>query len=130
MSPPFAPLGAPDPAVPDPPALDPDPEVLLETPDGGDATATPDDARIIRDLILQAHPDVVPELVQGTTLPELLASLPAAQEAWRNAVERLRQPSDGATPAAPTIPSGASVRSVSLDLDALTPLAKIRAAVG
>ena len=83
-------LDSPAEQVPDTPMAeeisDPDGSQPPQTPA---APPDPPDAELIRELILQAHPDVVPELVQGTTLQELLASLPAAQEAWRNAVERL-----------------------------------------
>lgn len=93
-------------------------------PPAAESLAPADDAGILRELVLQAHRDVVPEMVQGTTLQELLASLPAAQDAWRNALERLRQGEPGA---APPVPAGASVRSATSDPDALSPLAKIRA---
>lgn len=124
MSPPLDPIGGSQPVTPaDPDAADhPAPPDDTGTPD---PPGVADEMRIIRELILQAHPDVVPELVQGATLHELLASVPIAREAWRNAVERLRQAQFG-----PPIPSGASVRSAPLDLDSLSPLAKIRAAVG
>lgn len=100
-----------------------EPEQMV--PDDAPAEQTaPDEAELLRDLVLRAHPDVVPELVQGATVQELLASLPLARAAWTNALERARQVM---TPAETAIPAGGTVRTTTLDPAGLSPLAKIRA---
>src|SRR5438045_3072630 len=42
-----------------------------------------EDLAAVRELILLAHPDVVPELVTGTTVAELTASVAAARAAYQ-----------------------------------------------
>ncbi|MEA2525572.1 MAG: hypothetical protein QOF73_2799 [Thermomicrobiales bacterium] len=56
----------------------------------------------VRELILRAHPDVVPELVTGRTVGELTASVEAARAAYAGVVSR--QPSAVSTP--PVVPAG------------------------
>jgi hypothetical protein len=126
MSLPFVEPAPFDPSAPDPPESAGQEEPSMPT------TAI-EEAALIRDLILRAHSDVVPEMVRGNTLHELLGSLPAAQDAWRNALERVHSTgsvtSEHATPNAPPVPAGATVRSAPVDLESLSPLAKIRAGV-
>lgn len=43
---------------------------------------TPQDVHTARDWLIAANPGIVPELVQGSTLDELAASLPAAKAAY------------------------------------------------
>jgi hypothetical protein len=56
----------------------------------------------VRELILRAHPDVVPELVAGRTVGELTTSVEAARAAYAGVVSR--QPSTVSTP--PVVPAG------------------------
>jgi hypothetical protein len=63
-----------------------------------------DEVGLVREVVLRAHPDVVPELVNGTTIAELLASVEPARAAYARIEER-RQPT-GETP--PTVPAGAA----------------------
>lgn len=52
--------------------------------DGVDAgnEGPPVDLAAVRELVLRAHPDVVPELVVGNSVAELLASVEPAQSAY------------------------------------------------
>ena len=43
----------------------------------------------VRDLVLQAHREVVPELVVGASLTELLASIEPARAAYANLATRI-----------------------------------------
>jgi hypothetical protein len=55
------------------------------------AVVSAEDLAAVRELILLAHPDVVPELVTGATVAELTASVEAARAAYAGVVSR--QPS-------------------------------------
>lgn len=63
------------------------------------------DQDLIRDLILRAHPDVVPDLIQGETVTDLLASVEPARNAFAAAAERIR--SSQPEPVS-TVPAGGS----------------------
>lgn len=91
----------------------------------------------IRDLILLAHEDVVPELVTGETFEELLASIEPARQAFQQVADRIVRSSSGANPAAAPkatgtamtgpIPAGQPGRAATHDPQAanLNPSAKI-----
>lgn len=85
-------------------------------------TATGVDLAQVRELILAAHPDVVPEMVTGATFDDLMASIPAAREAYQRIAENLRQ-----QPATPSpVPAGQPGRQTYLiNVEALSPSAKI-----
>lgn len=85
------------------------------------ASGPPEDGALarVRDLILRAHPDVVPELVTGATFDELLASVEPARAAYARVAARSR----AATPA--PIPAGQPGRQSALNLDELSASAKI-----
>jgi len=108
-------------------------------PDGGDeiagsaateGTPTADDAGLdldqLRELVLLAHPDVIPELVSGATFAELMGSVETARAAYLRAVEAIRkgQPAPAET-AAPKIPAGGGQRQASVNVEHLSPAAKI-----
>ena len=84
----------------------------------------------VRDLVLQAHPDVVPDLVQGETLDALLASVEPARSAYQQIAERVRS-GDGRPPASaptpPAVPAGGT--RVTVDPATLTPVTKIARAL-
>ena len=84
----------------------------------------------VRDLVLQAHPDVVPDLVQGETLDALLASVEPARSAYQQIAERVRS-GDGQPPAnaptPPAVPAGGTRATV--DPATLTPVTKIARAL-
>ncbi|HMM41494.1 MAG TPA: hypothetical protein PKA95_06295 [Thermomicrobiales bacterium] len=91
--------------------------------DGRAEEPTGDDAGLLRELIVQAHPDVVPELVQGASLREMLDSLPAAKAAYA----RIAEAAASASPA--PVPSGSAIRSREPNRADLSPAAKVRAAL-
>jgi hypothetical protein len=75
-------------------------------PTGADldpSTTEPDTTPLsaVRDLVLQANPNIVPELVTGDTLEDLLASIEPARAAYTRLADRLPT-------APPTVPAGAS----------------------
>lgn len=72
----------------------------------------------VRELILRAHPDVVPELVSGGSVDELVASVEAAREAYRRVAATV-----GATP--PRVPAGDTPR-LAVDVEQLPAAEKIR----
>lgn len=87
----------------------------------------------VRDLVLKAHPNVVPELVRGVTVAELTSSIPAAEAAYQRIAAALTGEPAAAPPAdadasvpetPPAVPSGAG--STVLDLAAIPPGEKIR----
>ncbi|HYI13768.1 MAG TPA: hypothetical protein VEX37_00135 [Thermomicrobiales bacterium] len=102
----------------------PDTSDVPEMPDTPD---TPDELTLARELVLRAHPDAVHELVTGSSLAELLASVPAAEAAFARVVATTRV---ATTNAATTVPGGGGVRSASVNVEGLGPLAKIRAGLG
>jgi hypothetical protein len=93
-------------------------------PDEPDPPEAPDELTLARDLVLRAHPETVAELVSGATLAELLASIPAAEAAYARIVAAGKQ--EDRSPATP-VPGGGAVRSVGVNVDGLSPFAKIRA---
>ncbi|MFS8531670.1 hypothetical protein [Sphaerobacter thermophilus] len=78
------------------------------TEQGADGTEGFDLERI-RELILAAHPDVVPDMIKGTTFDELMESIEPARAAYARIAESIRsQPSN-----APGIPAGQPGRQTS-----------------
>jgi len=107
-----------------------EPEPREQTPEpAGAATpgVTPDpretvpDAELesVRELIVRAYPDIVPELLAGESVGDLIASVPAARAAYARVAESVR-----AQPPAP-IPAGGGRRPPH-DPDSLPPEVKIR----
>jgi hypothetical protein len=45
----------------------------------------------VRELVLKAHPDVVPDLVRGSSVDELIASVEPARSAYQRIAEQVRQ---------------------------------------
>jgi hypothetical protein len=75
----------------------------------------------VRDLVLRAHPEVVPELVTGGTIPDLLASIEPAATAYRALAARFET-----TPPLPVqVPAGAAPPAV-VDPGTLSPSEKVR----
>ncbi len=85
-----------------------------------------DDIAAIRELVLRAHPDVVPELITGTSVAELLSTIEPAQAAYGRLLETVRssQPRAASAPV-PAVPAGGSA-PVPIDPDRLPPAEKIR----
>lgn len=77
----------------------------------------------VRELVLRAHPNVVPELVHGTSVEALLASVEPASQAYAAVSSRVST----TTPvieSPPSVPAGGS-GPVPIDLTQL-PTAKLR----
>ena len=72
---------------------------------------TPDDVALVRDFIVAADSGLIPELIAGTTVGEVLASVAAARAAYQRIAEQVRVaapvagPGDRPVPA-PTVPAG------------------------
>jgi hypothetical protein len=45
----------------------------------------------VRELVLRAHPDVVPDLVRGGSVDELIASVEPARSAYQRIAEQIRE---------------------------------------
>jgi hypothetical protein len=85
------------------------------------------DLAAVRELVLKAHPDVVPELVAGNSVAELTASIESARAAYQRIAERMASPHGGRTIAPPVVPTGGN--GVAVDLDVLPAAEKIRRGV-
>jgi hypothetical protein len=81
------------------------------------------DLAAVRELVLRAHPDVVPELVAGETIAGLIASVEPARAAYARLAESLSFAQE-ATPASP-VPAGGSA-PIAVDPDRLPAAEKIR----
>jgi hypothetical protein len=87
----------------------------------------------LRELVLAANSDVVPELVVGGSLDELLTSVETAKAAYGRVEERVKaaQPAAAApaevTPVVPVVPAGGGVHVA--DVDNLAPRSKIARAL-
>lgn len=98
-----------------------DTETIIEPTDAVEAgTPAGDDLDAIRDLVLRAHPDVVPELIGGDTVEALLASVEPARVAWQRLADRI-----GAPVTVPPVPAGGEP-PVAIDPDRLSTGEKIR----
>ena len=67
-----------------------------------------DELALVREVVLRAHPDVVPELISGGTVAELLASVDPARAAYARIVEQ--RPVAVETP--PAVPAGAATSAI------------------
>ncbi|HLT21688.1 MAG TPA: hypothetical protein VKZ96_19690 [Thermomicrobiales bacterium] len=114
--------GDPEPdIVPGAPDSDPAPPADAEPgqPPGEPAAEGPDELEMVRELIQRAYPDVVPELLAGESVAALMASLPAAREAYARIASGLRDQAPA------PLPTG-SGRRPPYDPDTLPPAVKIR----
>lgn len=68
----------------------------------------------VREVVLQAHQDVVPELVRGGTLDELLGSVEGAKAAFARVSELVKPvaATNSLPPAPPVVPAGAGSAAV------------------
>jgi len=62
----------------------------VTTPAGGDP-AGGEELGKVRELVLKAHPDVVPDLVRGSSVDELIASVEPARSAYQRIADQVRQ---------------------------------------
>ena len=96
---------------------------------------TGNDLARIRELVLQAHPDVVPDLVRGDSFDDLLASIEPARTAYQRIADQLRAGTPSTTPPAdttpttrpPHVPAGGATSVI--DPSSLTPTTKIARAL-
>jgi hypothetical protein len=49
----------------------------------------------VRELVLKAHPDVVPDLVRGSSVDELIASVEPARSAYQRIADQVRATESG-----------------------------------
>lgn len=69
----------------------------------------PTDLTAVRDVVLAAYPDCIPELVRGETIAELLASVEPARAAYVRIAESVTTAIEPpAIPPPPTVPAGGS----------------------
>jgi len=83
------------------------------------------DVTAVRQLVLLAHPDTVPELVAGETVSALLASIEPARAAYQRVMDSVPVPVAPVAPVLPVAPAGAAPPLV-VDPDRLPPGEKIR----
>lgn len=77
----------------------------------------PSDLDQVRELILVSHTDIVPELVQGSSVSDLVASIESAKQAYSRIAE--------AHPKPVTIPAGGNT-PITIDINELPTSEKIR----
>lgn len=113
----LAPVDAP---VPDAAGL-PDPETgepAGNDRSGSDGTA---DFDAVRELVLRAHPDVVPDLVTGDSIADLIASVEPARAAYARLADAIAQ----ARPTGAPVPAGGGA-PITIDPDRMPAAEKIR----
>jgi hypothetical protein len=88
---------------------------MMESSATDETTPETDDVTMVRELILRAHPDVVPELVTGTTIAELTAAIEPARAAYARISEGVRSQEFGAREGPPAVPAGGVPTVVDLD---------------
>lgn len=90
----------------------------------GEETMSAADLAAIRDIVLRAHPETVPELITGGTVAEMLGSVEAAAAAYQRIAEDVAARAPATAPAAPVVPAGSSP-PVAVDPERLPPVEKI-----
>src|SRR5215203_3050702 len=116
--------------------------VAVMTPAAPTATETPRegstgqhpvaDLSKVRELVLKAHPDVVPDLIAGGSVDELIASVEPARSAYQRIADQVRgaQPEVGSPKSEeqpPVVPAGGA--SNVIDPGELAPTSKIAQAL-
>jgi hypothetical protein len=82
-------------------------EGVIEEQETVEARAT-EELALVREVVLRAHPDAVPELIVGESVAELLASVEPARSAFARIVEQ--RPVAVETP--PAVPAGAVTSAI------------------
>ena len=67
---------------------------------------------IVRDLILKGNPDLVPDLVRGETLTELMDSVEPAKAAYQRIAESIRAET---RTTAPIVPAGGAASPIAIE---------------
>ncbi|MCC7024022.1 MAG: hypothetical protein IT338_14455 [Thermomicrobiales bacterium] len=95
-----------------------------EEPSAGNAPVLgADDLAALREVVLRAYPETVPELIGGASVAEVLASVEAAAAAYQRIAEGVAARS--VAPAPPAVPAG-SAAPVAIDPETLPSVEKIR----
>lgn len=81
------------------------------------------DLEIVRELVLRAYPDAVPELIRGESIAEVIGSVEAARAAYARIATSMQQEREEST-APPVVPAGGT--NVVIDPDRLPAVEKIR----
>jgi hypothetical protein len=109
----------------------------VTTPAIAEPAAT--DLTKVRELVLKAHPDVVPDLVRGSSVDELIASVDPARSAYQRIADQVRRTEssvvsresevspDSTAAQPPVVPAGGAASVV--DPADLTPTSKIAQAL-
>ena len=82
-----------------------------------------DDLAAVREVVLRAYPEAVPELIGGASVAEVLGSVEAAAAAYQRIAEGVAARS--VAPVAPVVPAG-SMAPVAVDPETLPSVEKIR----
>jgi hypothetical protein len=78
----------------------------------------------VRQVVLAAYPDSVPELIQGDSVPALLASIEPARAAYARLAESVAVAVEPVAASAPVVPAGGG--SAVIDPGALPAAEKVR----
>lgn len=105
----------PPPAAAQPPTSSSTPPASGSSPSASSGV----DMAAVRDLVLAAHADVVPEMIAGESFDELMASVGPAQAAYKRIVDSVR------TSQPPSVPAGGAPRTFTINVEELSPAAKI-----
>lgn len=103
---------------------------LPETPDATGTAQAGDDLSLVRELVLKAHPDVVPELIGGDSVASIVANISPAQAAYADLAARIQASSapNSVSGSAPRVPAG-STAPAPIDPDRIPTAEKIRRGV-
>jgi hypothetical protein len=77
-------------------------------PEGAAETVRVDELAQVREVVLRAHPDAVPEMIAGSSIGELLASVEPARAAYSRISAQFAAPAQ--TP--PAVPAGSVAAAV------------------
>jgi hypothetical protein len=102
-------------------------QIITEEPTPETIVPITDDLAAVREVVLRAHPDAVPELIAGDSITELLASVEPARAAYARVVAAAspETPTSYVKPVAPVVPAG-DAPVFAVDPDQLPPVEKIR----
>ena len=98
-------------------------ESTTEVGEGAGTAMGSDDLAAVRELVLRAYPETVPELVGGESVAAILGSVEPAAAAYRRIAEGVAANAPAAV--APVVPAG-SAPAVALDPERLPSVEKIR----
>ncbi len=102
-------------------------------PEATGASQAADDLSVVRELVLKAHPDVVPELIGGDSIASIVASISPAQAAYTDLAAKIQANSVSSSASSsagvgPRVPAG-SIAPAPLDPDRIPTAEKIRRGV-